>query len=89
MAFPTIPAKTAAKIIDISVELFDPDPTRQTVIDGDETQGVIFSVPVELNDDSLEVKTGNLVPHITAGQISALQDFMASLRIQANDEFLP
>ncbi len=89
MAFPTIPDKIAAKIIDISVELFDPDPTRQTVIDGDETQGAFFSVQVEFNDSSLEVKTGNLVPHITPTEISALQSFMDSLRTQANDEFLP
>ncbi len=89
MAFSTIPDRTATKIIDISIELFDPDPTRQTVIDGDETKGAFFSVQVEFNDSSLEVKTGNLVPHITAAEISALQSFMDSLRTQANDEFLP
>ncbi len=89
MAFTTIPDKTATKIIDISVHLFDPDPTRQTVIDGDETQGARFTVQVEFNDGSLDPKKGDLVPHITPAQISALQAFMDSLRTQANDEFLP
>lgn len=82
MAFDLIPAKTASKIIDNSVQLFDPDP------DGDEIQGIGYSVQVRYSDGSLEVEKGDLVPHLTGAQISALQDFMASLRVQANSEFL-
>lgn len=33
--------------------------------------------------------SGNLVPHLTVGQISALQAFMADMRAKAESEILP
>ena len=83
MAFDTLTAVAATDVIDISAELFDPDPL------GDEDQGITYNVQILFNDGSLQVKRGDLVPHITPAQISALQSFMASLRTQAENEFLP
>lgn len=83
MAFTIEPTRTPTAIGDISIDLFDPDPI------GTEAKGATFSVQVRMSDGSVVVRTGNLLPHITAAQRNALQNFMASLRAQAAAEFLP
>lgn len=77
MAFTPITPLTAVKVLDISAENFDPDP------DGEETQGIIYSVQILMSDGEIEVKEGNLVPELTPTQITTQQTFMAEIRILA------
>lgn len=83
MAFEPIDPITAIKIIDISTQNFDPDP------DSEETQDIQYSVQVLMSDGSIKVKTGNLVPELTAIQITTQQTFMAELRALATAQFIP
>ena len=48
-----------------------------------------YTVLIEYNDGSVEAVSGDLVPHITAAQIEALQGFLAGLRVQAEQQILP
>ncbi len=82
MAFTPIIPPAAVKILDISAENFDPDP------DGSETQGITYSVQVEMSDGSIEVKEGNLVLELTPTQIATQQTFMAEIRVLAG-AFIP
>lgn len=77
MAFTPITPPVAIKILDIAVNNFDPDP------DGEETQGVTYSVQVLMSDGSIKVKEGDLVPELTPTQITIQQIFMAEMRILA------
>jgi hypothetical protein len=69
---PRIPAATG----DISVTLVDHD--------GSETDQVLYEVQVLQADGSLfSLCSGNLVPHLTSQQITAMQAFMADMRALA------
>ncbi len=83
MAFPLEPTRIPVSIRDISIPLFDPDPL------GEETQGVRYSVQVVFDNGEIGVRTGDLVPELTAQQIADLQAFMANMRTKAEAEFLP
>ncbi len=83
MAFPLEPTRIPVSIRDISIPLFDPDPL------GEEVQGVEYSVQVVFDNDEIGVRTGDLVPELTAQQITDLQAFMAAMRTKAEAEFLP
>ena len=75
MAFTPESSKTPVSIGDISIVLTDYV---------GETDTVNYEVQVLQADGSIfRVATGNLVPHLTAGQIAALQDFMADMRTLA------
>lgn len=52
--------------------------------------GAYFKIDV-LDDENQLIKrpAGNLIPHLTAQQISQLQTFMTNLRTQAETEILP
>lgn len=74
-------SKIPAAIGDIAVILTDHD--------GIETDEVGYEVQILQADDSIfRVATGNLVPHLTTQQITALQAFMANVRTLAQ-ELLP
>lgn len=76
MAFTPEQLRTPTAIGDIAVILTDHD--------GIETDEVGYEVQVLQADRSIfRVATGNLVPHLTSQQISALQAFMASMRTLA------
>lgn len=83
MPLPRESARTPVAIGDISIELFNPDPT------GTGDAGATYSVQVHMSDGTTVVRSGNLVPHITVAQRNALLSFMASLRTQAAAEILP
>lgn len=82
MPFEEITSITAVKIVDISVQSFDPDP------DGMEVQGIQYSVQILMSDGSIEVEEGNLVPELTPDQIVTQQTFMAEMRVLAQ-VFIP
>lgn len=83
MAFPLEPTRTPVSIRDISIPLFDPDPL------GVEVQGIEYSVQVVFDNGEIAVRTGDLVPQLTAMQITDLQIFLAQMRTKAEAEFLP
>jgi hypothetical protein len=51
-------------------------------------QSAHFAVDVVYSDGSTEQVRGNLGPHLTAGQLSALVDFLAAMRAKAIAEIL-
>lgn len=57
--------------------------------DGDPVQRVDYHMEILYNDSSVKHRSGNLVPHLTAQQITALQNFMAYIRTLAESEILP
>lgn len=83
MAFTPESPKTPASIGDISIVLTD-------YADIGETDTAHYEVQVLQADGSLfRLVSGNLVPHLTAGQINALRAFMADMRAKAESEILP
>ena len=76
MAFSPEESITPSAIGDIQVVLVDHD--------GSETDGVLYEVQVLRADGNLfTLKKGNLIPHLTAQQITAMQNFMADIRTLA------
>ena len=74
------PSKVPTSIGDISIVITDLETGTDTVT---------FGVQVrDANGDILKHKTGNLVPHMTAGQITAMQAFAAAIRTKAQ-AFIP
>jgi hypothetical protein len=57
--------------------------------DGDPIQSVHYQVEVIRSDGSKASRRGDLFPHITPAQRSALSAFLDGLRTQAEGEFLP
>ena len=85
MPLPQAITRIPETIEDISVTLTDyidavDEPARQTAT---------YEVQVKYDNGDIKVASGNLVPHLTAGQITALMGFMDSLRIKAEEEILP
>ena len=56
---------------------------------GDITQSISYNLAVRYDDESEIRRIGNLVPHLTPQQITALQTFMADMRTLAETEILP
>lgn len=83
MAFERATSDVPTTIGTVIVTLVD-DP-----VDG---QKVNYEIAV-LDQDGQQMRVrgdiGNLVPHLTAGQITALQNFMADIRTKAVAELLP
>lgn len=82
MAFTREPSRAPTAIADVSMQLYDPDPT------GSEVASASFSVQVAMSDGSVMVRTGDLAPHITTAQRNSLLAFMAALRTKAIAEIL-
>ncbi len=84
MAFDKAITAVPTAIEDISITLTDyiatDEPARQTAE---------YSVQVHYDDDEIKVLTGDLVPHLTPAQITALMGFMDDLRVKAGAEILP
>lgn len=72
-------------IEDISVTLTDfiaagEEPARQEAH---------YEAQVRYSNGDLRVTQGNLVPHLTQGQIDGLMNFMDDMRAKAESEILP
>lgn len=83
MAFQQIPTRTPTGIGDVEVTLFSPDPN------GDDVPGAQFKVWVHYSDGSGRPTSGDLVPHLTQQQTTALLAFMDAMRVKAVAEILP
>lgn len=84
MAFTREVARTPVSIRDIGIELTD-------LLQADDTHDYAarFSVQVVMSDGSIQVRQGNLLPHITTAQRNGLLSFMQSLQTQVETELLP
>lgn len=83
MAFIRQAARVPVAIGNIEVRLFSPDPL------GEETAAAAFVLLVHYDNGEQRTLRGNLVPHLTQGQIDALLNFMDTMRTKANTEILP
>lgn len=83
MAFERQAARTPVAIAGIEIRLYSPDPL------GERPPGAEYAVQVRYSDNSVDAVRGDLVPHLTQGQISALLAFMDDMRTKANTEILP
>ena len=84
MAFDKAISRTPVAIRDLSVVLVD----YVEDCDRPARQEARYEIQVEYNTGEIIVKQGDLVPHITPTQITALQEFIAGLRIQAEEQIL-
>lgn len=82
MAFTKQGAVTPVSIQDMRINLL----THHA--DTGEQGAITFEIDVLKSDGTTRTLTGNLVPHLTAQQISQLQTFMANLRTQAETQIL-
>lgn len=85
MTFDKAIIATPIAIEDISVVLTD------YIDDGQQParQEARYEVQVRYNTGEIKVLTGDLVPHLTQGQINALMSFMDDMRTKAEQEILP
>ncbi len=85
MPLPTAASRIPESIADFSVVLTD------YVADGEDPahQEGRFEVQVVYNNGYIKLIQGDLVPHLTSGQITALMGFLDSLRTKAEQEILP
>lgn len=83
MAFEAEPTRTPDRIGRLMVILESPDPLDEG------TPSAQYRVQVWLTDGSDVYRWGDLVPHITAQQRTALLNFMNDLRTQAEGQIIP
>jgi hypothetical protein len=83
MAFAKESARTPVAIERIRVELTTHAPGSEGV------PSAWYFVQVRFSNDSIEERTGDLIPHLTTAQTNQLLAFMATLRTKAISEFLP
>ena len=85
MAFIPEPTRTSQEIGNIAIVLKDAVATTDQAA----YQSAHFDVKIVLSDGTVITRRGDLVPHITPVQRTALMDFMDGLRLQAEQEILP
>lgn len=85
MAFNPEPTRTPTDIRDMEIRLVSiKDPSDDSI-----TKSARFEIQIIYNTGEIKVISGDLVPHLTAGQISSLNSFMDALRTQAEGQILP
>lgn len=50
---------------------------------------VRYSIQIRMSDETIRVRTGDLLPHLTTAQKNAMVNFMDQLNTKAEAEFLP
>ncbi len=84
MPLPQALTRTPEAIEDISITLTDYIATDEPAHKSGE-----YSAQVRYDDGEIKLMTGDLVPHLTQGQIDALMGFMDDMRVKAVNEILP
>jgi hypothetical protein len=84
MPLPQAETRTPDTIEDISITLTDYIATDEPA-----HQSADYSVQVKYDNGDIKVMTGDLVPHLSSGQITALMGFMDDMRTKAEEEILP
>lgn len=88
MAFTQETVKTPTTIGGIRVVMdFPVDENLTPVADADKTIRGRVEI-YDQNDEPMDGWGGNLRPHLTGAQLTALSDFLDALRTQANTELL-
>lgn len=85
MAFDKATTVTPTEIRDVSIVLTDYVATPNESAH----QAASYSVQVHHDNGDIKILDGDLVPHLTQGQIDALMGFMNDLRTKAEAEILP
>ncbi len=83
MAFSKVPTKVPTQIGTVVVILKD------GVENGVPFQSANFQLDVKMSDGSKVGVTGDLLPHLTAGQLASLSAFMTAMHAKAVAEVLP
>ena len=83
--FPGRDVPAPVSVEDIEILLFDPGPNNEE----DTPQGGRYNAQLAMSDGSVEVRRGNLIPHLTAAEISGLQTLLARLRAKAEAAWIP
>jgi hypothetical protein len=84
MPLPQAETRTPDTIEDFSITLTDYIATDEPA-----HQSADYSVQVKYDNGDIKVMTGDLVPHLSSGQITALMGFMDDMRTKAEEEILP
>lgn len=85
MAFPPAEVKIPTDIGNIIIVLKDAVATDESAA----YQSIHYDVIVKYSNGTIIHQRGNLAPHLSSGQITALQSFMADMRTKAEEELLP
>lgn len=75
--FPVVEQPTIVGVKDLVYEIFDPDP------DGNETQAMRYTAQLVWSNDNVTQQSGDVVPHLTAAEVTGLQALAARLRAKA------
>jgi hypothetical protein len=81
MAFTPESAKTPTTIGDIRITLYYP-------VDSAKSADYVIRVH-DQDGNPMSIRRGDLVPHLTAGQITQIQQFLDDMRAEAEDKILP
>ena len=83
--FTPIPTKTPDAIIALMLNITKVGtPTEEQ-----EEYTAKFDATIGFSDGSRERKSGDLIPHLTAAQVTGLKAMIDSLYVKAETEFLP
>ncbi len=86
---PSIPAQPIEQSIeDMELVLFDPGPIEQDREDG-QPRGAQYSVQALMSDGNMDVRQGNLIPHLTNAEVDQLVAIVTRLRGKAEDAWIP
>lgn len=83
MAFSKEPVKTPVSVYNIRITLTDNDATSGF------PSSKNFQVDIKFNNGSIETRSGDLTPHLSAAQLTQLNSFLTAMRAKATAEFLP
>jgi len=72
-------------ISNLRVELFDSGPAKEGM---EVIRSARFGLDIVMNDGSTKVLSGNLLPHLTQEEITALINFMETLRNRATTQII-
>jgi len=78
------PARNIVAIADIEIRFFDPSPDN---LEGS-AQSSTYLVQLRMSDGSLEIQSGNLLPHLTNAEINGLKALLLRLRQKANTAWI-
>ena len=86
--FQPVPQRTEVSVEDIEIVLFDPGPLEQAR-EGGQPRGARYSVQVFMSDGDMDVRQGNLIPHLTQTEVDQLVAIVTRLRSKAESAWLP
>ena len=87
--FPARPeSATPVSVEDMEIILYDPGPIAQSQ-EPPATQCATYCMQLSMSDDNIDLMDGNLIPHLTNAEITALQSLLTRLRGKAEAAWIP